>query len=162
MYYFTVEGLKSFKENFEEVKKEYYENVKQNNLDRETNINESGSFLHMRNELYTVFQYKKNDFYKKLENSIIIEETDEYINWDGKTVIRKCEVSLDFDGEVEVYKIVGYGENGNNTMYCDADFAKTLLGHKVDDTVDFRGNKIVIKEINPIKKFVNKKLELKK
>lgn len=153
MYYFTKEGLEKFKLDFETAKHEYYENMKLNNFDKETNLSEGSSFLFRKNELYNRFKQTEKEYNEKINNYIIIEDTDDYINWTGKTIIRKCEVFLNWNGMEQNFKILGDNESDleNDIMSCEAPIAKLLLGHKIGDILDFRNNKIEILDIQPIK-----------
>lgn len=153
MYYFTREGLEKFKLEFEAIQHEYYEKLKLNNFDKETNLSESGSFLHTRNELYNRFKAKKSEFEHKINNAIIIEDTEEFKNWDKSTVITKSIVTFKWNEEIEEFKILGVGEEDveNNIITYEAPIAQLLLGHRVGDVLDFRNSKIEIIDIQPIK-----------
>lgn len=85
-------------------------------------------------------------------SAVIIEETEEYMNWDVTTVSRKCEVDLEIEGEVEKYTILGHGEANvlDNVLSCEAPIAIKLLGKKVGDVVYFNGMKIVLKGISKV------------
>jgi len=85
-------------------------------------------------------------------NAVIIEETEEYKNWDATTVSRKCEVDLEIDGEVERYTILGHGESNvlENVVSCEAPIAIKLLGKKTGDAIEFNGMKIVIKGVSKV------------
>lgn len=86
---------------------------------------------------------------------IIIEETPEYINWDGNTIIRKCEEQLNVGGEVENFKILGSNEGNidNNILSCNAPLVLALIGHKVGDVV----NGVTVMGIGPVMDKINKK-----
>lgn len=154
MYYFTEEGLLKIKSDLEQLKENYKNAIMNLSDERETKLSESGSFLHSRNELCNRFIYDSNKIKEKISKAQLIENTNEYKNWDNVTVIMKSEVEVDFGGEVETYKILGEGE-ACPTEYIisyESDLAKTLLGHKVGETIPFRGSNITILDVKKIEK----------
>ena len=62
MYYFTEEGLQNFKNKIELLHEEYKKDIYDNLSNKETNINESGSFLFTRNEIHERYMNKKNKY----------------------------------------------------------------------------------------------------
>lgn len=161
MYYFTEEGLQKAKDCLEQIKEKYKKDIMDLSGERENKLCESGSFLFSRTELSNKFLYESRKLLERINKAILIEQTDEYINWDGLTVIKKSEVIIDFDGEIETYKILGDGETDleENIITYETDLAKALLGHKINDVVSFRGCNIIIKDVKKIEKA--KKLILK-
>ena len=89
---------------------------------------------------------------------MIIEETDEYINWDGVTVIRKSRVEILDDDEIESYDILGENESDfeNNILSCSAPLVLALLGHKKGETIIFNNRVIKIVNVEKIEDVMEK------
>lgn len=92
----------------------------------------------------------------KVDNASLIETSDEYINWDGVTVIMKSTVEVDYDGEYEIFTILGCNESDimNNKISYYSPLAQTLLGKKVGETVSFKDSEIVIKKVTRLEDMV--------
>lgn len=163
MYYFTKEGLKKIKGYYSLLEENLKKDIKALNCEKETNLGESGSFLFARNQLIDRFKYESSEIKKKIQSAIIIENTPEYKNWSGDTVIRKCRVLVDFDGEQESFTILGSDEQDldNNVITCHSALAVALHGHKVNDEIIFRGANIKILNIEPVEKVKKLTLENK-
>lgn len=157
MSYFTKEGIEKLRNDIEKIELDYEEKVRKLGSLEKGNLSESADFMRLRTEAMNEYMYNKKLFNQKINSAIIIENTEEFKNWDGSTVIRKCEVCINWDGEIETYKILGSNEGNLKefSISCETDLAKVLLGHKVNDIIHFRGSNIVIEEIRPIEK-VNK------
>lgn len=154
MYYFTKEGLEKIHHNLEQLRKDYMENIKSIANERDNNLGESGSFLFSRTELSNRFVYEKGLYQEKIKNAVLIENTEEYKNWDGMTVIMKSDVTINFAGKEETYSILGEGE-ANPSEYIisyESDLAKALLGHKMGDIIPFRNSTITILNVKKIEK----------
>lgn len=95
---------------------------------------------------------KKRELQKELVNATIIEETEEYLNWDQNTVIRMCKVGFTMNGKMQEYTILGKNEADipNKILSCDAPLVLALLGHSVGDTLIFNNREIFIDNINPV------------
>ena len=117
--------------------------------------------LRAENQLQkTVFGKVKEQEQKELSykyyNRVLIEETPEYTNWDGLTVIKKSMVELDYDGELETFIILGCNESDvmNNILSYYSPLAKVILGKKVGDIINFNGSEITIKDVRKIDSMV--------
>ena len=95
---------------------------------------------------------KKRELQKELVNATIIEETEEYLNWNQNTVIRMCKVGFTMNGKMQEYTILGKNEAdiSNKILSCDAPLVLALLGHSVGDTLMFNNREIFIDNINPV------------
>lgn len=95
---------------------------------------------------------KKRELQKELVNATIIEETEEYLNWDQNTVIRMCKVGFTMNGKMQEYTILGKNEADipNKILSCDAPLVLALLGHSVGDTLMFNNREIFIDNVNPV------------
>jgi transcription elongation GreA/GreB family factor len=84
---------------------------------------------------------KKEELWNKYENAIIIEDMDEYKNFDGNTVIRGCNVSLMLDDEKVDYFISGTDEGNidEDIMSCSAPIAEAILNKNIGDKILFNG-----------------------
>lgn len=131
----------------DEVERKMGESVK-----RDNDLRENPEYMALRVEAMYGIPAQKRDLVLKFQNAVIIEETPEYLEWDGQTVIRKCKVELVIDGEPEEYTILGYGEGSinDNILSCDAALVEGILGHKVGEQVIFNGMVIGIKKVSKI------------
>lgn len=149
MLYLTIEGLEKLKFDYKAAK-EAYNNASYefNTLSKDV---ESASSIELVNLNLAASQLNQLDTLIK-SPFVIIEEMPEYKNWDGTTIIRKCEVTLDYAGEVETYKILGCNESNlmENILSCDAPLSEVLIGHKVGDVVTYNNQQIKINDIKPI------------
>lgn len=149
MLYFTKEGLEKLKADYEQAKEAY--NLATIEFYRLSKDIDSVSSVEFANLNLSASQLKQLDAIIKAPY-ILIEEMAEYKNWDGTTIIRKCEVTLDYDGTVETYKILGSNESdlNNNILSCDAPLSEKLIGRKVNDIIELNNSKITVKQIKPI------------
>lgn len=98
----------------------------------------------------------------KVDNATLIENSDEYVNWDGLTVIMKSIVEVDYDGENETYTILGCNESDimSNKISYYSPLAQVLLGRKVGDIVSFKGLEIVIKKVTRLEDMIYEQQDL--
>lgn len=101
---------------------------------------------------------RKQEINDRIYTSKIIEQTEEYQNWDGTTVSRKCRVHLLFDGELESFDILGANESDldNNIISCTAPIAEAIYGKKKGESIKFNGVEIEILKIERIEQAIEK------
>ena len=153
MAYYTREGYNILKNSLEESRINFEKRLRELGLtEKENNLAESTEFVQMRSNIMLTYANERAKIIENLNDAIIIEDTEEYQNWDGKTVSRKCIVTIDYNGYMETYKILGYNESDidNNILSNGAPIVKVLLGHKIGDFVDFCGSTIYIENIKRI------------
>lgn len=148
-YYITKNGYKKLYEDYLNIDKEITEVNKMmgESVKRDNDLRENQEFMELRVRAMYELPAKKKSLWDKYNSAIIIEETDEYKNFDGNTVIRGCLVKIDIDEEEECeYQIKGSdeGDISNDILSCDAPMIQFLLGHKVGETVIFNNMKINI------------------
>lgn len=162
-YYVTYEGYQKLYNEIvlqdalhDEVEREMGRSVK-----RDNDLRENPEYMELRVKAMYGIPAQKRDLIIKYQSAVIIEETPEYINWDGETIIRKCSITIDYDGEEETYKILGANEGDlqNNILSCEAPLVQALLGKKVGDEIFFNGCKIKVLSVNKIS--FEKKLQKK-
>lgn len=107
---------------------------------------ENSEYMSLRVEAMYTLPKKKHELLEKFRNAIIIEDMEEYKNFDGKTVIRGSEVKLLFGGEEVTYKILGCdeGDCDNGIIACDAPLAELILHKHVGETTQLNGMEIYI------------------
>lgn len=127
-----------------DLNKKMGESVKLDN-----DLRENPEFLNLRVRAMYELPNKKKELWNKYEQAIVIEDMEEYHNFDGETVIRGVVVRLNFDGEEEEYRIVGTNEGdlSKNALSCNAPIANALLGKKVGEKVNFNEGNIDILEV---------------
>lgn len=118
----------------------------------DNDLRENPEYMELRVKLMYTLPTEKNRIKEKLDNCKIIEDTEEYIKFDG-TIIPGAIVEVDFNGEKEKYKILGEDEgilHDEEVLSCNAPIAKALIGKKLNDEFNFNGFKIVILSVNKI------------
>ena len=118
---------------------------------RDNDLRENPEYMSLRVKLMYELPQKKKRLYESCKNSIIIEDMEEYKNFDGTTVIIGSEVQLLIDGEEECYKILGNCEGGlEETISCVAPLAQAILNKRVGDKIKFRDMQICILAVKRI------------
>lgn len=135
MNYYTKNGIEKLKEDIEIIDKMIYKASKGEEV--------SSTYLEPG---------KKRNLQKELATATIIEETDEFLNWDYNTVIRMCKVGFTMNGENKEFTILGKneGDPSNKILSCDAPLVLALLGHAVGDTIIFRDKTIYIDSVKSV------------
>jgi len=112
-------------------------------------LEENPFFLQERARIMETYDRQKREQSKYL-NTVIIEEMEQYKNFDSVTVIIGCKVKIEDDGEIEEYQILGTNEGDiyNKILSCNAPMSTELIGRKVGDSFPFRGSIIKILEVS--------------
>ncbi len=153
-YYVTREGYKKLLEEYQSIDEVYTETTKAmgKSDEMDSDLRENPEYMELRVKAMYAIPRKKKELFEQLSNSVIIEDTEEFKNWDKETVIAKCRISLMIDGEIETYDVLGANESDfdKNILSCEAPLVKALLGHKKGEIVVFNGLEIQIKNIEEI------------
>lgn len=163
MKYYTREGFKKIKEEYENIDNEYHETTKLmgKSDEMDSDLRENPEFMELRVKAMYGIPSRKRELAQELKkNIIIIEDTDEYKNWDGKTVIRKCQINISIDGMLgEEYTILGCNEGdiSKDIISCEAPLVMALLGHKIGEEVEFNGMKITINSVTKLESIEHEK-----
>ena len=153
-YYVTIEGYKKLCDEIDlqdvlhdEVEKEMGRSVK-----RDNDLRENPEYMELRVKAMYGIPTKKKELLMKYQSAEIIEQTKEYLDWDEKTVIRKCIVTIDYEGDVETYTILGANEGDidNNILSCESPLVLALLGLKEGETTYFNGSKIKVLSVKRV------------
>ena len=159
-YYVTRKGydllyneISGMDEEHDNVERKMGESVK-----RDNDLRENPEYMSLRVQAMYGIPAKKRELIQKFNDAIIIEDTPEYVNWDGLTVIRKCKISMKMDGEIVEYTILGSNEGNieEDILSCNAPLVEALLNHKVGETISFRNIKIEILGVSKIQNKVKK------
>ena len=146
--YISREGRKKLYEDYlavdDEIAKIHKQMGESAQMDRD--LMENSEYMSLRVEAMYNLPNKKRELFEKYNKAIIIEDTDEYKNFDGKTVIRGSEVSITFGGDEETFIILGTceGDAEKGIISCDAPLAELLLKKQVGDRTEFNGEEIYI------------------
>lgn len=151
-YYITKAGYQQLYEDYINVDNEINETNKMmgESVKRDNDLRENPEFMELRVKAMYGLPAKKQTLWDKYNSATIIEETEEYLQFDGKTVIRGSKVKLNFDGEdICEYQIKGSDEGNlnNNILSCEAPMAQALLGKHLGSVVEFNGMSIEIMKI---------------
>lgn len=152
-YYITERGYQKLYEDYLNVDNEIIKVNKMmgESVKRDNDLRENPEFMDLRVKAMYTLPAKKKSMWEKYNTATVIEETEEYKNFDGNTVIRGSSVRIYIDEENEKYQIKGSDEGDikNNILSCDAPMAQALLGKHVGDKIEFNG---MIIEINSVEK----------
>lgn len=151
-YYITKAGFQQLYEDYLNVDNEINEANKMmgESVKRDNDLRENPEFMELRVKAMYELPAKKQTLWNKYNSATIIEETEEYLQFNGKTVIRGSKVKLNFDGEdICEYEIKGAdeGDINNGILSCEAPMARALLGKQLGTVVEFNGMNIEILEI---------------
>ena len=153
-YYVTYEGYQKLNDEIgmqdvlhDEVEKEMGRSVK-----RDNDLRENPEYMELRVKAMYGIPAKKRELLQQYLSAVIIEETPEYINWDGETVIRKCSITIDYNNSIKTYTILGANEGDlkNNILSCETPIVLALLGKKIGDEITFNDRKIKVLDVNKI------------
>ena len=154
MYYVSRAGYKKMYEDY----LAYGEEIKRVNREvgesaaRDRDLRENPEFMSLRVKAMYELPSQREVLYRKYQEAVIIEDTDSYKNFDGKTVIVGSIVDLDFDDEPCTYTILGddEGDIDNDILSCNAPIAQALIGKKVGDKLEWQGESIKILKVSRI------------
>ena len=97
-YYVTREGYQKLYDEIglqdilhDEIEKEMGRSVK-----RDNDLRENPEYMELRVKAMYGIPAQKRELLLKYQSAVIIEDTPEYINWDGETVIRKCKIVINY------------------------------------------------------------------
>ncbi len=153
MGYYTREGFKKLRNSLDETRIEYEQSLRRlGDVEKDNNLSESTEFIQERFKITYSYSAERSKIIENLNNAVIIEDTEEYKNWDGQTISRKCEVTVDYNGTEVTYKILGENEADidNDVLSCSAPIVLSMLGHRVGEFIDFNGNTIYVENIRRI------------
>jgi transcription elongation GreA/GreB family factor len=155
-YYVTYEGYQKLVDEIQLQDKLYSDIEKEmgNSAKRDNDLRENPEYMELRVKAMYGIPAKKKELLQQYQSAVIIEETPEYINWDGETVIRKCTITIDYDGDVLTYTILGENEGDimNGFLSCEAALVQALLGKKVGEQITFNGCIIKILSVKKVDK----------
>lgn len=151
-YYITRKGYQKLYEDYLNVDNEIAQaNIMMGeSVKRDNDLRETPEFMELRVKAMYELPSKKQSLWNKYNSAIVIEDTNEYKKFDGKTVIRGCKIKINIDGyEICVYQIKGSdeGDINNDILSCDAPMARALLGKKIGEKVKFNEMEIEILEV---------------
>lgn len=152
--YISRKGHEKLYEECQNIDKEIfkYQQEMGESAKRDNDLRENPECMELRVKLTYVLPEQKRKVNERYDNAVIIEDTEEYRNFDGVTVIKGSEVEVLFDGEKETYTILGNSEGNldENILSCDAPIAETLLGRKIGDIVNFNNFKVEILSVKKV------------
>lgn len=119
---------------------------------RDNDLRENPEFMELRVKAMHTLPAQKEKLYWKIKEAIIIEDTSEYKEFDGTTVIVGATVTFTMDGAEKKFTILGSTEGDLKSciLACDAPLAQAMLGKHMGDTFSFNSRTIVIKKIEKI------------
>lgn len=153
-YYISKDGYKKLENEYFDIDRQIVETNKKmgESVKRDNDLRENPEFMDLRVKAMYELPQKKENLRKKYQEAIIIEELEDYKEFDGTTVIMGSRVELIIDNEICSYIILGTDEGNlnENILSCEAPMAKALCGQKKGDVVIFNNLNITIKNITRI------------
>lgn len=118
----------------------------------DSDLRENPEFMELRVKAMYALPNQKSELFQKLRKVIIIEDMEEYKNFDGETVIMGSAVTLDFEGEEETYTTLGTENSDvdNNILSAHAPLMEAILYHKVGEIINFNGMEVKIKKVEKV------------
>lgn len=119
---------------------------------RDNDLRENPEYMALRVKVMYTLPEQKKIAYERYKNAIIIEDSEEYKNFDGTTVIKGSQVQLLIDGKEKSYTILGSSEGNlkHSIISCEAPIAKALLSKKVGESIKFNNMDIVILSVKKV------------
>lgn len=113
---------------------------------RDNDLRENPEFMELRVKAMYELPSKKEELKRKYSTAVIIQDTKEYKEFDGTTVVIGAEVTLEFDGDICTYLILGNDEGDlkNDILSCEAPISKALIGKKVGEVIRYDNVQIKI------------------
>lgn len=161
-YRVTREGYNKLMEEYQNIDQEYIKTTiamgKSDEMD--SDIRENPEFMSLRVKAMYEIPQRKKELFRLLKSSVIIEDTDEYKNWDRETIIDKCGIVLEMNGERINFSILGanLSDLDSDIISSEAPLVKALLGHKKGEIVHFNDMEIIIREIYEVEERKNSKI----
>lgn len=153
-YYITKSGYEKLYAEYLEVDTEIAQTNKMmgESVKRDNDLRENPEFMELRVKVMYELPAKKKSLWDKWNAAIVIEDTEEYKNFDGKTVIRGSVVKINMDDEECEYQIKGTDEGNINEdiLSCETPLAQAILGKKVGEKLEFNNMKIEILAVEKI------------
>lgn len=150
-YYISENGYENLYEQYLDIDRQITITNKQigESVKRDNDLRENPEFIQLRVKAMYELPHKKQELWNKYQNAIIIENMDEYKNFDGNTVIRGCNVLLMFDDEEVEYFISGTdeGDIDRGIISCSAPLAEAILNKNVGDRILFNNFYIEILKV---------------
>lgn len=152
--YISKKGYEDLYQKYLETDKQIQDTMKKmgESAKRDNDLRENPEYMGLRVQAMYTLPMQKESILSRYQNAIIIEDTEEYKNFDGNTVIMGTKVKLMIDGEVEEYIILGNNEGNLNLsiLSCEAPIAKAIMQKHLGETVNFNGMEISILSIEKI------------
>jgi len=140
MYYVSKNGYEALirerNEVIEELEKQ--QRIMGWHADLDKDLRENPGFMQTRVKITHELPYRLRELNEIIEKCRIIEDSEEYINFDFKTIQVGARAVLEFEnGEIVSYTILGYNESDTdkNIISYLASFAKVILGKSLNDEV---------------------------
>lgn len=116
---------------------------------RDNDLRENPEFMELRVKAMYELPRKRDELWQKYNAAIIIQEMQEYKQFDGTDVIIGAKVTLEFNGEECTYVILGNDEGDleNNILSCEAPLSKAIINRKEGEIIQFGKNTIKILKV---------------
>lgn len=148
-YLLTAEELEKLEGRKKELEKEEVEIVSKIERFARENEGYSDTFAYerLRRRLAYEIPEEKQRLCEKIANAKVISDLD--VNFDGKTVCVGVKVTLNYDGEEEIFSILPVSESSfeKGIVSCNAPIVEHIIGRKKGDVVMFNGITVEIIEI---------------
>lgn len=151
MIYISKKGKEKLEKKLELIDKEIIDTYKKmgESTKIDNDLRENPEYLDLQTKVSYKLPFEKKEIKEILNDSLIIEDQDFYKNFNNKIVIIGSKVELLYNGNKEIYEIVGYGDDDpfNNVISYNCDFSKKLIGKKVNEEFIYKNNTIKILKV---------------
>lgn len=155
MIYISKKGKEKLEKKLELIDKEIIDTYKKmgESTKIDNDLRENPEYLDLQTKVSYKLPFEKKEIKEILNDSVIIENQDFYKNFDSQTVIIGSKIELLYNDNVEIYEIVGYGDDDpfNNIISYNCDFSKNLIGKKTNEEFFYKNNKIKVLKVELIK-----------
>lgn len=146
--YISLKGYYDLENRINEIDKKIVSTLKAmgESYKRDNDIRENSEFMQLRVQAMYSLPTEKQQLLDVYRTAVIIEETEMFQNWDGKTVIVGCDVEVLMNEELQKFRILGVSESdiSNNIISCNTGLAQELLLHKKGEIICFNQMKVEI------------------
>ncbi len=147
-------GLEKLKAEYEAIDAEIQRTINEmgESAKRDNDLRENPEFMELRVKAMHELPAKKENLRCRIQDAVVIEETREYKEFDGTTVIPGTSVTFTMEGAEKKFTILGCKEDDfkNGILACDAPLAEAMIGKHVGDKFSFNSRAIVIKNVEKI------------
>ena len=149
--YVSLNGKVLLEHKLKEIEKQIIETYRLmgESSKNDNDLRENPEYNELQNKVSYELPLAKSRIKEIIRNCVIIENEKFYKNFDKQMVIIGCNVKILFNNEVEIYQIVGYGEEDpfEGKIAYNCRLASTLIGKRINEEFLYQNNIIKIIDV---------------